>query len=263
MPKKTSRTSRNNRQYKDQQFLQDALYANGQAIADGPKRKTWSTHDLKTIKPLTRNQEHMFQAWFNDNHVCAHGSAGTGKTFLAMYLALNEILRPNTPQDKIIIVRSVVPTRDMGFMPGSLEEKVSLYETPYRDICAELVGRGSTYDDMKEAGKIQFMSTSYIRGLTWNDAIVIVDEGQNLTKHEIDSVMTRLGDNSRLILTGDTKQSDLRPSQSGIEFFLRVSKNIPNFETIMFNRHDIVRGDIVKQWIIASEDEEQKETAYA
>ena len=196
----------------------------------------------------------MFHAWYNYDHVCAYGTAGTGKTFLAMYLAMRDIFLREAPQDKIIIVRSVVPTREVGFLPGDLAEKISVYELPYRDICAELVGRYSTYDDMKDAGLIQFMPTSYIRGLTWNNAIVIVEEGQNMSFHEINSIMTRVGHNTRVVFTGDTAQSDLRPSESGMKHFLNIIDTMSSVGKICFNRHDIVRDDFVKSWIIASED---------
>ena len=239
---------------KDVKFLQTALHANGMAQLDGPQRKTWSVHDLKTIKPLTRNQEDMFHEWFHNDHVCAFGTAGTGKTYIALYLALNEVCSNKTAQDKIIIVRSVVPTRDVGFLPGDLDEKISVYESPYKDICHELVGRASTYDDMKSAGMIQFMSTSFIRGLTWDNAIVIIDEGQNMSFHEINSVMTRLGENTRLIFTGDLAQSDLRASQTGMKQFLDIVRGMSDFGFIQFTHHDIVRSDIVKSWIVASEE---------
>ncbi len=254
---------RNSRRDRDFQFLEEALYNNGAAQLDGRRKKTWSTHDLKTIKALKPAQEDMFHAWHNNPHICAYGTAGTGKTFLALYMALNEVFNASTPQDHIIIVRSVVPTREVGFLPGTLEEKVSVYEQPYRDVCSELVGRCSTYDDMKEAGVIQFVPTSYIRGLTWDNAIVIVDEGQNMSFHEIDSVITRLGDNSRLIFTGDLKQSDLRPTETGMGKFLKISEGMSCFGRVQFNRHDIVRGSLVKSWIIASEDFETPTTVAA
>ena len=153
----------------------------------------------------------------------------------------------------MIIVRSVVPTREIGFLPGDLNDKVSVYETPYKDICAELIGRSSTYDDMKEAGIVQFMPTSFIRGLTWDNAIVVVDECQNMTFHEINSIVTRLGQNSRIIFTGDTNQTDLRPVDCGMTKMLSVVDNIETFAKVKFTTDDIVRSNIVKSWIVAAE----------
>lgn len=237
------------------EFLENALLKNGHANRDGPARKKWTTHDLANVKPLTPTQEEMFHSFFNNQHICAYGSAGTGKTFLALYLALTAVLRRPQEQSKIIIVRSVVPTREVGHLPGTLEEKTIPYEIPYRDILHELVGRHSTYDDMKSAGLIEFMTTSFIRGLTWEDAIVIVDEGQNMSFHEINSIMTRLGENSRVIFTGDLNQSDLtrKYDASGMNRFLRVTKNMNEFDQIRFTLHDIVRSAFVKAWITATE----------
>ena len=248
MSKKRGRHKR-----RDVEFLETSLRQNGKAAFDGPKKKKWSTHDLKKIKPLTPTQNEMFHAFFNNEHVCAYGTAGTGKTYLAMYLAFNEVLNPQSPQDRMIIVRSVVPTRDIGFLPGDLNDKVSVYETPYKDICADLIGRPSTYDDMKEAGIVQFMPTSFIRGLTWDNAIVVVDECQNMTFHEINSIVTRLGQNSRIIFTGDTNQTDLRPVDCGMTKMLSVVDNIETFAKVKFTTDDIVRSNIVKSWIVAAE----------
>ena len=198
----------------------------------------------------------MFHAWFNDKNLCAYGSAGTGKTFLALYLAINEVIQKR--QHRIIIVRSAVPTREVGFLPGDLEEKTALYELPYHDIMWELVGRHSTYQDMKDAGLIEFVTTSFIRGLTWDNAIVIVDEAENMTFHEIDSIMTRVGENTRVIVAGDIKQTDLDGSRkngtSGIQDSIKVFDKMGGFECIAFNKYDIVRSDFVKSWIIASEE---------
>lgn len=248
MSKKKSR-----RKGENTQFLEEALLQNGSAKRNGPKRKTWSVHDLKTIQPLTPSQEDLFHAWFNYDHVCAVGTAGTGKTYLAFYLALSEVLNPKSPQDRIVVVRSVVPTRDVGFLPGDLAEKVAVYETPYKDICSDLVGRASTYDDMKEAGLIHFMPTSFVRGLTWDNSIVIVEECQNMSFHEINSIVTRLGQNSRIIFTGDTNQTDLRPVECGMEKLMKTVNNIEDFGIIEFNHNDIVRSNIVRSWIIAAE----------
>lgn len=231
-----------------------ALVQNGRAMEEGNKKKHWTKHDIKTIQPLTPMQENMFHAWYNNKHICAHGSAGTGKTFLSLYLAINEILEKK--QNRIIIVRSAVPTREIGFLPGTVGEKTAQYEIPYHDIMWELVGRKSTYQAMKDAGLIEFMITSFIRGLTWDNAIVIVDESQNMSFHEIDSVMTRIGKNSRIIFTGDIKQSDLDGKKNGISGMrdaLKVFNNMKEFESIEFTKYDIVRSDFVKSWITASE----------
>jgi len=233
--------------------LERALCMNGLAQKEGPKRKTWSTHDLKTIKPLTETQDEFFHAWYNNNNICAHGCAGTGKTFLALYVALQEVLARR--YQKIIIVRSAVSTRELGHLPGTLEEKLIAYEEPYSNIFHELLGRPSSYQDMKDAGLVEFHSTSFLRGLTWDNAVVIVDESENLTFHEIDSVMTRLGENTNIIITGDTKQTDLdgsrRLGSEGLTKAKEVFCNMPSFACIEFTEHDIVRGALVKSWIKA------------
>jgi len=235
--------------------LSHALLQNGRAMEENTKKKHWSVHDIKKIQPLNDAQADMFHSWYNNQHVCAHGSAGTGKTFIALSLAINEVL--NKRQQKIIIVRSAVPTREIGFLPGTLEEKTAQYELPYHDIMWELVGRASTYSDMKEAGLINFTTTSFIRGLTWDNAIVVVDEGENMNLHEIDSIMTRMGNNSRVLFTGDIRQTDLdgkRNGVSGMADALRIFNNMREFDLIKFTKYDIVRSEFVKSWIIASEE---------
>ncbi len=231
-----------------------AIAANNfHAIQEGPKQKRWNGHDLKRVTPLTENQEDLFQAWFQGDHICAYGSAGTGKTFLALYLAMLEVFERKI-QNRIILVRSVVPTRDIGHLPGTVEEKTAVYELPYHDICHELVGRPKTYQDMKDAGKIEFMITSYIRGLTWDNAVIVVDEFQNMTPHEIDSIMTRVGENTRVILCGDANnQMDVKREQSGAGELLRIAKRMDCFSEICFTKDDIVRSAFVKAWITARE----------
>lgn len=237
-------------------FLNEVNVNNTRAMEEGPIKKKWSRHDLAIVKPLTPTQDDMFHAFYNGNDICAHGTAGTGKTFLALYLAFQDILDPRTDTDHIIIVRSNVATRDVGHLPGTLDDKMSEYEAPYREICAELFGKRATYTDMKAAGIISFMPTSFIRGLTWNNAVVIVEEGQNMNFHEIDSVMTRVGNYSRVIYTGDVPQADLPHvgrDKSGMQVLLDVLPDLGNFEGIKFTKHDIVRGDFCKRWITATE----------
>lgn len=245
-----------NRLRRKVQDMERMAFSNLQAMNEGPSRKNWTQHDLRNIKPLTETQKDMFHHFFQGQNVCAHGSAGTGKTFLALYLALNEVFNKDTPQDKVVIVRSPVSTREIGHMPGDLDEKIAYYETPYIDICAELLGRRNSYHDLKAAGKLEFMVTTNVRGLTWDDSVVVVDEGQNMNFHEINSVMTRMGVNTRILFTGDIPQTDLRKTsrdQSGMEDFLNIINRMSSFASIEFTYHDIVRSEFVKEWIMASE----------
>ena len=237
--------------------LETLVFNNTKAMEEGGQKKNWSPHDLVTITPLTPVQEEMFIHFYQGDHICAHGSAGTGKTFLAMYLALSEIFKKDSKQNKVIIIRSAVSTRDIGFMPGDYDEKIALYEMPYIDICDELTQKYNSYQDLKAAGRIKFMSTSFIRGVTWDNAIVIVDEGQNMTFHEINSIMTRMGVNSKMLFLGDMPQTDLRKFKNdttGMGNFLQIIKKMSSFADIHFTHHDIVRSDFVKSWIIASEE---------
>lgn len=253
MKRKTHKAQ--SRQQEQITFLNNVNINNTRAIEEGPIKKKWSEHDLKCIKPLTPAQEDMFHAFFNGKHICAHGTAGTGKTFLALYLAFREVLDKRCYSDHIIIVRSNVSTRKMGHLPGKVDEKMAEFEVGYRTMCAELFGRFTTYDDMKSVGLITFISTSFIRSLTWNNAVVIVEEGQNLNFHEINSIMTRIGKNTTVIVTGDKTQTDLTDKNEirGISLFLEIIKEMKHFETIQFNKHDIVRSEFVKSWIIATE----------
>jgi phosphate starvation-inducible PhoH-like protein len=231
---------------------EQALKHEVQARQAGPSKKRWSEHDMKSVRPITKTQEEMHQCYYQGSHICGFGSAGTGKTYVATSLAIRDVIRKDTVHDKLIFVRSNVATRDVGFLPGSLDEKMEVFETPYRDILGDLFGRATTYDDMKAAGIVHFMPTSFIRGLTWDDAIVIVDEAQNLTMHEINSIMTRLGENSRVILVGDCVQTDLRKNKSevtGFDTAIKIFDAMKSFSVISFTQDDIVRGGTVKEWI--------------
>jgi phosphate starvation-inducible protein PhoH len=182
-----------------------------------------------------------------------HGIAGTGKSFMAMYLSLKQIIAdPDCIYKKIVIVRSVVPTRDMGFLPGNNKEKTKVYEAPYYAICSELFGRGDAYEYLKGKNVIEFISTSFIRGITLNNCIVIVDEMQNATLHELDSVITRIGHNCKVIFCGDFRQSDFtrEHERNGLTDFMRVVKNMKSFDLVEFEAKDIVRSALVKEYII-------------
>lgn len=234
--------------------LEEALTMNGLAIGEGPKTKSWSQKDLKVVTPMTRNQEDVFREWYEGQNICLFGSAGTGKSFLSCYLALESILKKE--QTKIIILRSAVQTRQIGALPGTIGEKIAPFEAPYQDIFHELIGRPSTYEDMKKMNKVEFMCTSFVRGLTWDNCVIIVDEFQNLTFHEINSIMTRVGNNSRVIVSGDVVQNDLSGRNgdvSGAERFLRVVQEMRAFSSIQFTVNDIVRSGFVKSWIQATE----------
>lgn len=246
--------SRKDRQIKE---LTEVLEINGKAIHEGPRKKNFTTHDLRHIKPLNAAQESMFESYFQGNNIIAHGSAGSGKSYCALFLALNDLLNRKDGSQKILIVRSIVSSRNIGFLPGSIDEKISPYETPYKDIVNHLLQKHDAYDAMKSFGCIEFIPTSFVRGLTWDNTIIIIDEIQNMNFHEINSVITRTGENSKIIACGDYVQNDLhndRNDTSGMPKFLDVSRRSGIFDEIHFTRHDIVRSGMVKKWICALED---------
>lgn len=219
---------------------------------NGSKQQEKVNFELKHIEPLTKNQRLSFEAYKAGKNLMLHGMAGTGKSFISLYLAFNQILEGNSPYKKVVIVRSVVPTRDMGFIPGSPKEKAKVYEAPYYAICTELFGRGDAYDILKQKNLVEFISTSFIRGITLNDAIVVVDEIANLTLHELDSVITRVGKNCRIIFSGDFRQTDFTKDQekNGLHDFMDIVKNMKSFVFIDFQKEDIVRSSMVKDYII-------------
>jgi len=219
------------------------------------KMKKANFNDMFEFEPQTTNQRIAYDAWDDDDNLVLTGSAGTGKTFVAMYLAIEAVLTKETPYDRVVIVRSVVPTRDMGFLPGTVEEKKEVFETPYKAICNELFGDVNIYDRMIANNQLQFTTTSFIRGLTIDNAVVIVDEMQNLNFHELDSVITRVGTNCRVIFSGDYLQSDFKDpaERDGIQRFLRIIDQLKNFSVVSFNWHDIVRSDFLRDYIMTKE----------
>lgn len=208
---------------------------------------------LKNIEPLTNNQRLTFEAYESGKNLLLHGIAGTGKSFIATYLALQTVLSDSSRYRKLVIVRSVVPTRDMGFLPGNNREKSKVYEAPYQAIFHELFDRGDAYEYLKNKNLVDFISTSFIRGITLNDCVIVVDEIANMTLHELDSVITRVGKNCKIIFCGDFRQSDFtrEHEKNGLTDFMRILDRMKSFDYIDFNENDIVRSAMVKEYIIA------------
>ena len=210
---------------------------------------------LKTFTALTDNQQRFFDLYKNgDYFIGLLGSPGVGKTFLALYKAIEEVLSKDNTFSSVVVVRSAVQVRDQGFMPGSLDEKMDIYEQPYREISDTLFGRKDAWDRLKEQGYARFISTTAIRGISIDNAIILVDECQSMSWHELSSIITRVGHRSKIIFIGDLKQNDLIKSRndvSGLAEFLNVARHMNEFSEIIFTPDDICRSSLVKSWIMA------------
>ena len=224
------------------------------------KRKKPINLDLmRTVDPLTDNQETLFNAYKKDQNIVAYGAAGTGKTFITLYNALQDVLDERSPYEKIYIVRSLVATREIGFLPGDHEDKSSLYQIPYKNMVKYMFEMPDDsafemlYGNLKTQGTIGFWSTSFIRGTTLDNAIIIVDEFQNLNFHELDSIITRVGENSKIMFCGDATQTDLVKTneKNGIVDFMRILNVMPSMEVIEFGVEDIVRSGLCKEYLVA------------
>ena len=236
-------------------------YANGEDFI-GPKkdRKRKSIHNkglwkVRHIEPMTWAQSDMIEGYARGANVVATGSAGTGKSFIASYLALNSLFSKDV--EKIVVVRSAVPTRDMGHLPGTLQEKSEVFTIPYKQIFNDLCENGTAWDILTKKNMVEFITTSYVRGITLENAVVIVDEFQSMTAHELYSVVTRAGKGTRIIVCGDTKQTDLdgRREKSCYDWFVNVAAKMPQwFHHTNFVQNDIVRSEFVKALIIAVEE---------
>jgi len=217
---------------------------------------------LLDIEPITDNQKKLFDSYAEGKHLVAYGTAGTGKTFISLYNALADVLDETTPYERIYLVRSLVSTREIGFLPGDHEDKADIYQIPYKNMVKYMFQMPTDadfemlYGNLKAQETIKFWSTSFIRGTTLDNAIVIVDEFQNLNFHELDSIITRVGENSRIVFCGDASQTDLVKTndRNGIHDFLNILRKMPSFDIIEFGIDDIVRSGLVKEYIIAKLD---------
>ena len=223
------------------------------------RKKPIGNNYLLDIEPITDNQKKLFDSYAEGKHLVAYGTAGTGKTFISLYNALADVLDESTPYERIYLVRSLVSTREIGFLPGDHEDKADIYQIPYKNMVKYMFQMPSDadfemlYGNLKAQESIKFWSTSFIRGTTLDNAIVIVDEFQNLNFHELDSIITRVGENSRIIFCGDASQTDLVKTndRNVIHDFLNILRKMPSFDIIEFGIDDIVRSGLVKEYIIA------------
>ncbi len=209
--------------------------------------------DLKTISPLTDNQRKFFELYSTSQAMLLHGLAGTGKSYIALYKALEEVLNKSTTYEKVVVVRSAVPSREIGFLPGDEREKTEVYQLPYIEICEDLFNRTDAFQRLQEQKSIKFMVTSFVRGITLDNSVIIVDECQNMTDMELNSIITRVGDRSKIIFCGDFRQTDLykKTDISGLKKFMIIADMMPSFKVIEFEVEDIVRSDLVKEYILA------------
>ena len=223
------------------------------------RKKPLSADYLVDIEPLNDNQKKLFKSYKDGKHLVAYGCAGTGKTFISLYNAVKDVLNENTPYEHIYLVRSLVATREIGFLPGDHEDKADIYQIPYKNMVKYMFQMPSDadfemlYGNLKSQDSIKFWSTSFLRGTTLDNSIVIVDEFQNLNFHELDSIITRVGENTRIVFCGDASQSDLVKTndRNGIVDFMNVLRKMPSFDIIEFGIDDIVRSGLVKEYLIS------------
>ena len=222
------------------------------------KNKEINMNDLVSIKPITDNQKEVFSTWKKGLNQFLFGAAGTGKTFVSLYLALQEIMDLKKPADKVILVRSLIPTREIGFLPGDEEDKSALYQVPYRNMVQFMFEMpneqafNGLYDKLKSQGSLYFLSTSFLRGLTFDNSIIIVDECQNLNFHELDTIITRVGQDSKIMFCGDFSQTDLvrNNEKNGLHDFMRILEEMNEFNCTEFTIGDIVRSGFVRSYLI-------------
>ena len=222
------------------------------------KNKEINYTNFVTVKPITDNQKVIFDSWKKNKNQFLFGAAGTGKTFISLYLALRDVLNLKKSYDKVVLVRSLIPTREIGFLPGDEEDKAALYQVPYQNMVQFMFEMqneqqfNNLYDRLKGQGTLYFLSTSFLRGLTFDNTIIIVDECQNLNFHELDTIITRVGQDSKIIFCGDFDQTDLvkQNERNGLHDFLRILEEMEEFNCIEFTIGDIVRSGFVRSYLI-------------
>ena len=225
---------------------------------DMSKKIEITNSDLVKVEPITDNQKLVFNSYKKGQNQFLYGCAGTGKTFVTLYLAMNEVLRHDTPYDRVVMVRSLIPTREIGFLPGDEEDKAALYQVPYSNMVQFMFKQPNEqafsmlYDRLKTQGSFYFLSTSFLRGLTFDNSIIIVDECQNLNFHELDTIVTRVGQDSKIMFCGDFMQTDLSKvnERNGLHDFLRILEEMEEFNCLEFNIGDIVRSGFVRNYLI-------------
>ena len=227
-------------------------------MTSSKKNKEINYSNLVTIKSITDNQKLVFDSWKEGKNQFLFGAAGTGKTFISLYLALQSVMNLKKPYDKVVLVRSLIPTREIGFLPGDEEDKAALYQVPYQNMVQFIFEMpneqefNSLYDRLKRQGTLYFLSTSFLRGLTFDNAVIIVDECQNMNFHELDTIITRVGQDSRIIFCGDFDQTDLvkQNEKNGLHDFLRILEEMEEFHCLEFTIGDIVRSGFVRSYLI-------------
>ena len=222
------------------------------------KNKEINHSNLVSIKSITDNQKIVFDTWKKGKNQFLFGAAGTGKTFISLYLAMQDVMDLKKPYDKVVIVRSLIPTREIGFLPGDEEDKAALYQVPYQNMVQFMFEQpneqsfNNLYDRLKGQGTLYFLSTSFLRGLTFDNSIIIVDECQNMNFHELDTITTRLGQDSKIVFCGDFDQTDLQRTneKNGLHDFLRILEEMEEFNCTEFTIGDIVRSGFVRKYLI-------------
>ena len=227
-------------------------------MASTKKTKEINLNNLVSIKPITDNQKIVFDSWKEGKNHFLFGAAGTGKTFISLYLAMQNVLDLKSPYERVVVVRSLIPTREIGFLPGDEEDKAALYQVPYQNMVKFMFEQPNEqsfinlYDRLKGQGSLYFLSTSFLRGFTFDNAIIIVDECQNMNFHELDTITTRVGQDSRIVFCGDFDQSDLQKmnERNGLHDFLRILEEMDEFNCVEFTIGDIVRSGFVRSYLI-------------